>query len=505
MHLTELAGAAGLFLVTVHRVGDLGDGLAVRDLRREELDVDLIVVVEVPLEDVDLLLAHAVDDGLLQFAGVLDAEGRVFGAGAVEGLAQLLLVFLVGSLDGAAILERREGDRIDDLVVARGVERLVRLDGLQLHGTAHVAGHQLGDALFLLAGHGVERGDALLGFARHVDHVLTLGDLARHHLEVGDVAQVLLEGGLVDEQRGLAVDIHFGSRAELGDELHQAADTHVFLRTDAEHGIGFALVKAHAQTLVHLFLGKFTFVEEFHHQILVAFGGFFHQFGVQVLGLAFEVGRNLALFERAVVILELEHLHLQDVDDAVEVHTRVDRELDHDRLAAECLVQAVEGVVPVGFLRVELVDGQNHRFLVLLGVAAVDLGAHLDALSGVDQHDSRFAHIEAQDGALDEVVGARSVDHIDLVVFILGIERRGIDGTLENLFDFRVVRNGVLAFDGTAAIDHFALEEHGFGQSGLAGTRASKQDDVSDLFSGVILHIDINVYIIVFVTNSLQM
>ena len=119
----------------------------------------------------------------------------------------------------------------------------------------------------------------------------------------------------------------------------------------------------------------------------------------------------------------------------------------------------------------------------------MDLGAHLDALSGVDQHDSRFAHIEAQDDALDEVVGARSVDHIDLVVFILGIERRGIDGTLENLFDFRVVGNGVLAFNGTAAVNHLAFEKHRFSQGGLARPRAAKQDDVADLFSGVVLHV----------------
>ena len=309
---------------------------------------------------------------------------------------------------------------------------------------------------------------------------------------------MLLQGGLVDEQRGLALGIQFRSRAEFGDEFHQAADTHVFLGADAEHRIAFALVETDAQALVHFFHGQFAFVEVLHHQLFVALCGLLHQFGAHVFGLALELGRNVDFLVVAVLILELVHLHLEDVDDAVEVHAGVHRELNHDRFAAESLVQAVEGVVPVGFLRVELVDGDDHRFLAVLGIAAVDLGAHLDALACVDQHDGRFADIEAEHDAFHEIVGARCVDHIQFMVFELCIQRSGIDGTLVELFNFRVVGNRVLALDGTAAVNDFAFEKHGLGQCSLARPRTSKQDDVPDLFSGVILHIDINVYIIDF-------
>ena len=66
VHLTELAGAAGLLLVTVLGGSDLGDGLAVRHLRGEELDVELVLDVEQPLDDVDMLLAVAAEDGLTE-------------------------------------------------------------------------------------------------------------------------------------------------------------------------------------------------------------------------------------------------------------------------------------------------------------------------------------------------------------------------------------------------------------------------------------------------------
>ena len=75
--LTELAGAAGLLLVTVLCAGHLGDGLAVRNLRSIELDVELELVVQAPLHEVDMLLALAAENGLAELLGVLHDGGRI--------------------------------------------------------------------------------------------------------------------------------------------------------------------------------------------------------------------------------------------------------------------------------------------------------------------------------------------------------------------------------------------------------------------------------------------
>ena len=64
MNLTELACSAGLFLVAVGSGRNLSDGLAVGNPRREHLDFNLVLVAESPLDDVDVLLALSLEDGL---------------------------------------------------------------------------------------------------------------------------------------------------------------------------------------------------------------------------------------------------------------------------------------------------------------------------------------------------------------------------------------------------------------------------------------------------------
>ena len=91
----------------------LGDGLTIRNLRCEEFYIQLVLVVDEPFYDVDVLLAVSAEDGLAEFLGILYYAGRILGADLLEGLAQFLLVLLDFGLDGAAVL----GSGILDLVV----------------------------------------------------------------------------------------------------------------------------------------------------------------------------------------------------------------------------------------------------------------------------------------------------------------------------------------------------------------------------------------------------
>ena len=93
--------------MTVLCGSDLGDGLAVWNLRCEELDIELVLVVEKPLDDVDMLLAVSAEDGLAEFLGVFYDDGRVGGRNLLESVTELLLVLLYLCLDGAAVLRGR--------------------------------------------------------------------------------------------------------------------------------------------------------------------------------------------------------------------------------------------------------------------------------------------------------------------------------------------------------------------------------------------------------------
>ena len=137
---------------------------------------------------------------------------------------------------------------------------------------------------------------------------------------------------------------------------------------------------------------------------------------MHLLCLACKVCGDVALLGLAILTGEFVHLHLEDVHNGVELHTGVNGELYGHCLGTECLVQAVQSVVPVGLLGLELVDSDDHRFLVLLNVTAVDFGTDLNACAGVDYHNGTVAHVQAKDCTLNEVIGAGKLCSRDAVL-----------------------------------------------------------------------------------------
>ena len=79
VNLAELAATTGLFLVAVHGLGALGDGLAVGDVGGGEVDGQLVLVLEVPLHGVEVEFTLAAEDDLAQLAAVLEREAAVVG------------------------------------------------------------------------------------------------------------------------------------------------------------------------------------------------------------------------------------------------------------------------------------------------------------------------------------------------------------------------------------------------------------------------------------------
>jgi len=95
VHLAELAAAAGLFLVAVHGLGALGDGLAVGDVGGGEVDGQLVLVLEVPLHGVEMQFALASEDDLAQLAAVLQREAAVVGDEVLQRGADIMSLLLL--------------------------------------------------------------------------------------------------------------------------------------------------------------------------------------------------------------------------------------------------------------------------------------------------------------------------------------------------------------------------------------------------------------------------
>ena len=250
-----------------------------------------------------------------------------------------------------------------------------------------------------------------------------------------------------------------------------------------KNGHHLALREADLQARADVVLRERAFVEVKLHQRLVVFGGHFHQFLVQFLGLFQLLGRNFQLLAVAVVVLEAVHLHQQHVDEGVELGTLVDGVLHDDGFHARRSPDRLDRGLETGLLGIQLVHHADHGFLQQPGVAGLNFAAHLPAVLGVEQEDAHVSDLESREEASAEVVRTGAVDDVQLAVHEFGEEDRRIDRAFVFVLDIRVVRERVVRLDTTPAVDDLTLEGHRFGKGSF--TRAGRADeyDVLDFFS----------------------
>ena len=117
------------------------------------------------------------------------------------------------------------------------------------------------------------------------------------------------------------------------------------------------------------------------HLVVELDGGFQHLLAI-FLRLVGEVGRNLLVmeFRAEAFVFPDDGLHAHQVDEALEVVLRADRQLDRDRLGAEAVDDVVETLVEVGAGLIHLVGEDDARHLVLVALTPDRFGLRLDAL-----------------------------------------------------------------------------------------------------------------------------
>ncbi len=110
-----------------------------------------------------------------------------------------------------------------------------------------------------------------------------------------------------------------------------------------------------------------------------------------------------------------QRVHLDEVDDALEIVLGADRQL-HDRgLDAEALMERVDAEIEVGADLIHLVDEDQTRNVVLVGLAPDGFGLGLDALVAVEQRDGAVEHAERTLDFDGEVDVAGRVDDVEAV------------------------------------------------------------------------------------------
>src|SRR6478735_830951 len=170
LDLRELAGPTGLLLVRVVVLLDRAlDGLAVRDLGLAHVGLDVELALHAVDQDVEVELAHALDDRLTGLLVLLRTEGRVLFGELLDRRAELLLVGLGLRLDGDLDDGLGEGHRLEDDLVLRIAERVARGGVLEADDRVDVTGGDRGDRVLLVGVHLEDLPDALLLGLRRVE------------------------------------------------------------------------------------------------------------------------------------------------------------------------------------------------------------------------------------------------------------------------------------------------------------------------------------------------
>ena len=155
------------------------------------------------------------------------------------------------------------------------------------------------------------------------------------------------------------------------------------------------------------------------HQRVVFLDRHFDQSGAQFGGLVLIFGGNFDFVELGAQLLVVpdQRLHLDDVDDALELGFAADRPGDHHRAGAQTVDHHVDAALEIGAGAIHLVDEADARHVIFVGLAPDGFGLGLDAGHGVEHRNRAVQHAH---GALDfngEVDMAGRVDDVDAVVF----------------------------------------------------------------------------------------
>ena len=125
--------------------------------------------------------------------------------------------------------------------------------------------------------------------------------------------------------------------------------------------------------------------------------------------------------------VEVERLHLDEVDDTLERLRRANRDNDRNRVRAELVLHLLHDAVEVRADAVHLVDERDLRHLVLLGLAPNLFGLRLHAADRTVESNSAVEDAERALHLGREVDVSGSVDQRQAVVAPLNARRGGLN------------------------------------------------------------------------------
>jgi len=271
-------------------------------------------------------------------------------------------------------------------------------------------------------------------------------------------------------------------RQVIDDGVEQQLHPVEVLGRAAQHRRQFAFDGPLAQRRLEQLLRDRLLFEDQLDQVIVGVRGGLQQLGVILLGLLLvrrgDVHQTV-LDVVLVVLVALDELHLDQVDDALELAGLADGQRADGRDALELGLHLLDAVEEVGAHAVELVDVGEARHVVLVGLEPHGLRLHLDAADGAED---AHAAVEYAQGALDlgrEIDVARGVDQVDARIAPLDGDGGAVDGDALGSFE-RVEVGGRIAIVHVPDLVLGAAEvEDAFRRGRFAGVDVGDDADVT--------------------------
>ena len=115
-------------------------------------------------------------------------------------------------------------------------------------------------------------------------------------------------------------------------------------------------------------------------------------------------------------------------------------------------------------------------------MAPYQIGADLHTMVRTEQQHAGIRNAQRGNGLADQIVQAWRVDDVDLVVAPLGMQAAQVHRTAPLVLDLVEIAHRVPVLHAPSSCDEARLEQHRFGQGGLAATVVAKEDNVLDVF-----------------------
>ena len=190
----------------------------------------------------------------------------------------------------------------------------------------------------------------------------------------------------------------------------------------------------------------------------------------------------MTIFRAHGVVLPDNRLHVDQVDDALELVFLADGKLNRDGLGTEALADGIDGMLEIGTHLVNLVDETNSRDAVLIGLAPDFFRLRLHAVHRVKHRDRAVEHAQRTFDFRREIDVAGRINNIDANVAPGAGRGRGRNRNAALLLLLHPVHGGSAFVHLSDAVRLSGIKQDALRRSGLTGIDVGHDADVSAPF-----------------------